>query len=317
MSATQGRILVIRGGAIGDFILTLPVLAALRAAFPTAHLTVLGYPHIAGLAAAGGLADAVQPIEGRGLALFFGRNHPLPAEESTFFSRFDLIISYLYDPDHLFETNVRRVSRAQYLAGPHRPGANPDLHATDTFLEPLQRLAIFDADPVPRLDLSRSPDRQAGVRSDPAGPGGRRRLAAHPGSGSEAKNWPETCWSAFLPGLARQTDWDLLLIGGEAEGDRVERLAALWPADRLRVMRNVPLVELAVELAGCQTFLGHDSGITHLAAALGLPGLVLWGGTNEQWWRPRGEGWRLLRHDQGLPALAPEAVLAGLLPLLS
>ena len=55
----DGRILVIRGGAIGDFILTLPVLAALRAQFPQARLVVLGYPHIASLALAGELADEV------------------------------------------------------------------------------------------------------------------------------------------------------------------------------------------------------------------------------------------------------------------
>jgi heptosyltransferase-2 len=57
------KILVIRGGAIGDFILTLPVLSALRQQFPNAKLEVLGYPHIAQLAVTGGLADAVRSIE--------------------------------------------------------------------------------------------------------------------------------------------------------------------------------------------------------------------------------------------------------------
>ena len=46
----MAKILVIRGGAIGDFILTLPVLSALQAQFPQAELEVLGYPHIASLA---------------------------------------------------------------------------------------------------------------------------------------------------------------------------------------------------------------------------------------------------------------------------
>jgi hypothetical protein len=57
VSSFEGRILVIRGGAIGDFILTLPAIAALRRQFPAAHLEVLGYPHIAQLALAGGLAN--------------------------------------------------------------------------------------------------------------------------------------------------------------------------------------------------------------------------------------------------------------------
>jgi len=66
--ASSGRILVLRGGAIGDFILTLPVLAALRSTFPGNRLEVLGYPHIASLALAAGLVDAAQPIEARALA---------------------------------------------------------------------------------------------------------------------------------------------------------------------------------------------------------------------------------------------------------
>jgi hypothetical protein len=69
----QGKLLVIRGGAIGDFILTLPVLAALRRQFPNTRLAVLGYPHIAARAEAGRLVDALRPIDSRPLAGFFDR----------------------------------------------------------------------------------------------------------------------------------------------------------------------------------------------------------------------------------------------------
>jgi heptosyltransferase III len=98
-NTTQGKILVIRGGAIGDFILTLPVLAALRRQFPRTHLEVLGYPHIAGLALAGGLVQRVQSIEARSLAGFFARDGALAEDLVDYFSDFDMIISFLYDPD--------------------------------------------------------------------------------------------------------------------------------------------------------------------------------------------------------------------------
>ena len=55
----MNRILVIRGGAIGDFVLTLPALRALREAYSNAHLEILGYKHIAVLAETAGYADAV------------------------------------------------------------------------------------------------------------------------------------------------------------------------------------------------------------------------------------------------------------------
>src|SRR5512145_1939540 len=102
MPLTRGRILVIRGGAIGDFILTLPAIAALRRQFPAVHLEVLGYPHIVQLALAGGLVDRVEPIEARGLAGFFARHGPLDESLGDYFSEFDVIVSYLFDPDEIF-----------------------------------------------------------------------------------------------------------------------------------------------------------------------------------------------------------------------
>ena len=112
---------------------------------------------------------------------------------------------------------------------------------------------------------------------------------------------------------------ELLLIGGEAEGERLQRLAAALPARRLRMAQSLPLAELAEMLGGCAGFLGHDSGISHLAAAVGLPGLVLWGDTAEAVWRPPSEKMIVLRHAAGLPNLPVGAVLEALhrLPLWS
>ena len=94
MAPTHASILVIRGGAIGDFILTLPVLAALRRQFPEARLEVLGYPHIAQLALAAGLADDLRSIEAAALAGFFARGGILDPALQDYFARFAIIISY-------------------------------------------------------------------------------------------------------------------------------------------------------------------------------------------------------------------------------
>jgi heptosyltransferase-2 len=295
MRATRGRILVIRGGAIGDFILTLPAMAALRDRFPEAHLEVLGYPHIAQLALAGRLVDRVQPIEARGLAGFFAHAGTLDEATAQYFARFDLILSYLFDPDDIFKMNVARCTRAQFIQGPHRPNETEPLHATQVYLKPLERLAIFGADPVPRLAINSQPSTL-------------NQLALHPGSGSEKKNWPEANWSALLQRLLADTQAPLLLIGGEAEGGRLERLAAGLPPGRVQAAQSRPLAELAGVLAACKAFVGHDSGISHLAAALGLPTLVLWGETVEAVWRPQGRRIAILREPGGLGALTVDQV---------
>ena len=314
MSAVKPRILVIRGGAIGDFILTLPAIAALRRQFPQAHLEVLGYPHIAQLAVAGGLADRVQPIEARGLAGFFARSGTLEPDLVDYFSEFDLVISYLYDPDEIFKTNVGRCLVKQFIVGPHRPDEAGRIHATKVYLKPLERLAIFDADNVPRLNVGQASSlsqtssmillNQVGDRQDAC-----PTLTFHPGSGSEKKNWPETKWAGLIQQIIATTRWNLLLVGGEAEGERLRRLAAVLPPARCSIAQGLPLAELAQRIQSGAAFVGHDSGITHLAAAVGLPCVVLWADTLEEVWRPQGEPLVILKEITGVQAISVEKVM--------
>lgn len=300
----RGKILVIRGGAIGDFIVTLPVFAALRERFADTRIEVMGYPQIAALANVGRLVDAVIPIESRPLAGFFARNGKLDETVSDQFSEYDVIFSYLFDPDEIFRTNIGRVSPAQIIQGPHRPYETSPMSAAAQFLVPLERLAIFDSDPVPRLPINPPPPRQP------------RLLAIHPGSGSPAKNWPVHHWQSLIHDLVGQTDFSFLVVGGEAEGDRIDALTRWIPTERLRVERNRPLDQLAPLLAGCKAFIGHDSGITHLAAAVGTPTLALWGPSVEHIWRPGGDHVLVLKANGGLLALEPDAVRDAVMRLM-
>ena len=293
---SRGRILVIRGGAIGDFILTLPALAALRKQFPQTHLAVLGYPRVATLAELAGSANEVRSIEARALAGYFARRGELDAALGAWFGGFNIILSYLYDPDGIFQENVARVSKAQFIAGPHRPDEAQDVHATEVFLKPLERLAIFGADAEPRLTFNLLPSTF-------------NLLALHPGSGGASKNWPESRWLELLRRIASETNWRVLLVGGEAEGERVQRLAPQVPAQRLMIACNEPLPELARRFTACAAFVGHDSGITHLAAALGLPTTVLWAHTVEEIWRPQGAHVTVLRAADGIGGISVKRVM--------
>lgn len=294
----KGRILVVRGGALGDFILTLPALAALRRAFPATHLEVLAYPRPAQLAVEAGIVDATRALESRGLAGFFARKGDLDPEWSAYFASFHVVVSYLYDPDRHFQDNVARVSRAQFLAGPHRPEEPSSLHAAQQLLRPLETLAILDADPLPRLSAL------VGAGCRPAG--GRRRIVAHPGSGSPTKNWPVDRWRHLLERWDARRDVDVDLVGGESEAGWLPGLAR--GLERVRCVVSEPLPMLARRMAGASLFVGHDSGVTHLAAAMGVRGLVLWGPTCEAVWRPRSERFMCLHHAQGLEGLPVEVV---------
>lgn len=302
-------ILVARGGALGDFVLTLPVLAALRARFPAARLEILGYPRIASLAQAGGLADAVRPIESPALASFFAPG-AADLDANPWLASFDLIVSYLYDSSAVLRANIQRAApNATFLSGPHRPDENAGIHAAGTFLKPLEALGILGADPIPRLNIP---------AVEPPSPMA-QWLALHPGSGSERKNWPEEKWAGLLCKILEKTAWSCLLVGGEAEEPRLARLQNFvtgmtkFCTPRVALAQNWPLPKLAATLRCCAGFVGHDSGVTHLAAALGLAGLVLWGESNQNVWRPRSDAMTILRHAGGLSRL-PVADVFGNLP---
>lgn len=297
---SAGRILVIRGGAIGDFILTLPALRAIRDAFPQAKVEILGYPKIADLARFAGLADDAKAIEAPALAGFFAAEGTLDEDWMEYFGRFDVVLSYLYDPDGIFQNNVRRCLRANsesdadaktltFIQGTHRPEEGGNVHAAEVLLEPLKQLAVFAADSRPQIRISRR-----------SAAGNRSWLAIHPGSGSLSKNWPVESWRQLIAQIQAKTSWNLLLVGGEAERETFQRLEPTLDDSRSRLEFCAPLSQLASLLAECGGFIGHDSGISHLAAAVGLPGLVLWGESKEAVWRPRSDQFAVVRHEKGL-----------------
>ena len=300
MSGTEApRILVIRGGAIGDFVLTLPVMAALRDRFPKTQLEILGYPRIAAMAVDAGLVRAVHALESPGLAMFFTPNGAFDLEWREFFARYAIVVSYLYDPDDIFEENVKSCGVGQFIAARHRPDETKPIHASEVFLKPLEQLTIFDGDPVARLAIN-------------SGEASGNYLALHPGSGSASKNWPEEKWRELLEYLLAKTKLQLLLIGGEAEGEKLQRLACGLPEACLELAEHLPLNRLAKRLAKCCGFVGHDSGVTHIASALGLPTLVLWGPSREAIWRPLGENVRVLNQHHALAELSLESVVQGI-----
>lgn len=296
----RNQILVIRGGAIGDFIVTLPVFAALRDMFPDARLETVAYSGVAQLALEGGLVHGYRSIESRQFAGFFAGKGDLDRDWSSYFNQFAVIISYLYDPDENLQSNIKRVCEAQYIQGPHRPDETQPVHATDALLKPLERLAIFSPDAVPKLKL-----KEADILAKAPG---EKWVAIHPGSGSERKNWPLASWLALIQKLLAETSWKLLVIGGEADGQKLEAIQKLLPAERGMILRNAPLTSVAQALQRCDLYLGHDSGISHLATALSVPGVLLWGPSNQQVWGPRSERVKVIHAGTSLDSVAIELV---------
>ncbi|HEX4708379.1 MAG TPA: glycosyltransferase family 9 protein [Candidatus Udaeobacter sp.] len=286
------RILVIRGGAIGDFLLTLPALKALREAWRQAHIEILGYTHIVVLAENRFYAQAVRSIESGQLSKFFATNSELPSEFADYFGSFDLIISYLYDPDSIFATNLRRCGIKHLLCGPARM-VQTGGHAARQLARPIEHLGIKVFDLSERLFLS-AEDRQ--FAREFLRPLQKPVLTIHPGSGSKEKNWPLEHWIALAERTHGSTEnfGSLIVVCGEADEAQRQQLERQWNSSNIRFAYNLPLPQLAALLEK-SVFIGHDSGISHLAAAAGANCILLFGPTDPDVWAPHNSNVQVIR----------------------
>jgi len=300
----MNRILIIRGGAIGDFILTLPAIKLLRDRFPEAHIEILGSPQCAALAEKRFYADAIRSLESGRLAGFFAQDSGLPSDLADYFAGFDLIVSYLFDPDKIFEGNVRKASAANFLTGPSR--LDNSEHAALQLARPLAALGLSLCDPAAQL-FPTDADREAVRHLRRAH--GKNVVALHPGSGSETKNWPVENWGRLGDDLLSRNR-QLLILAGEADGDRIDLLKARWSERPAQFVENLPLPQVAALLEG-MLFVGHDSGISHIAAATGARCVLLFGWTDPAIWAPANENVTVLRAPEGkMDRLAVEAVIS-------
>jgi heptosyltransferase-3 len=304
--AVLNRILVIRGGAIGDFVLTLPSIKLLRDRFPGARLEILGYPHIVALAEKRYYADAIRSIEDGLLASFFAKHGELPSRLCDYFGSFDLIVSYLFDPNGIFEANLKRCGIKSFIAGPAKLGDHE--HAARQLARPLEKLGLYLQDPAARIYPTET-DREfardfLGDIIDPI-------IALHPGSGSETKNWQIEKWRELGEHLFA-TNRKVVVVSGEADEERAKLLEAAWRGEPIQFARNLPLPQLAALFEGAD-FIGHDSGISHTAAAVGARSFLLFGPTDPAIWSPTNENVIVIpAPEKNLRLLAVDSVIAAI-----
>lgn len=298
MQTKKPRVLVIRGGAIGDFILTLPALRLIRETLAGCHLEVLGYPGIMDLAVKAGLADSTRSLEHRSMALLFAKGATLDPALVEYLLSFNLVITYLFDPDGILKGQLESIGVKTPIECPHsvKPGKG---HAAQQLAKPLEKLAMYLDEPEWRAPLFTGEKRPAGSRP---------RIALHLGSGSQKKTWAVENWRQVTEAIRQvHPETDLVLITGEAERERGTSTEGFNATEH---WDSLPLPQLADHLSTCDLFLGHDSGISHLAAACGVPCVVLFGPTDPRLWAPPQPTVQVIQAEEGDWArLSPEKVI--------
>jgi ADP-heptose:LPS heptosyltransferase len=264
-----GRALLIRGGGLGDFLLALPLLHALVARRPEVVLATRA--SYAELLASRGLRLPFLDVDGADVASLFHA----PSERLLERLRGAVVYSFLPDPDGDLARRARAAGAVEVRSLAARPTRPPHFALR----------ALDDAGlGAPASVLETSLLEGAGARK------GSRLLWLHPGSGSAAKNAP------FDEFRARALAWrgPLALSLGPADRGLARAAAELARETGAELVVEPTLPELAARLSGAAHYVGNDSGITHLAAALGVPTEALFVASDPAIWRPLGRDVRVV-----------------------
>lgn len=274
--ASLRRVLVVRAGALGDLILLRTTLASLRGAGASVTLLAPSGP----ARALAGEVDRLAAWEGTATARAMAGD---PGDLREALGTFDLALCYSRSED--MARALRSLAVQVVVHDPEPVG----MHASAWMAQPLHALGIPRIDPG--LMLPGAEDIRAAVPwLDRLAP---RFLAIHPGSGSPRKNWPADRFAELARTLSCENPW--LLCLGPAD----EAAAPLATAPLAVAARDVPLPTLGALLSRAGLYVGNDSGVSHLAAALGVSTVALFGPTDPGLWSPVGRRVQTLRAPDG------------------
>jgi ADP-heptose:LPS heptosyltransferase len=297
------KILVLHPGGLGDIILSLPAIELLRKQSPAARIVMAAnidhFGHLAPIVAS--YIDLISSLSTIPL-------HKLYAPDSSFdrdnhyWRSFDQIISWTGFGSDEFTRNLKSI-HPNCIIGRWRPGTDEQKHVSELFINTLG-LESKGAEAAPPQFRVNSELRQAGLQwlRDNGWNMGSRLIALHPGAGSELKRWPLSRFIELAQRWALNRQTSLLLIEGPAEEGWATRIAAQLAPEKWIIAKSLPLDLLTSVMDPCLFFVGNDSGLTHLAAALGMPVLALFGPTNPRHWAPLGNNVIILHKPAGCPA---------------
>lgn len=259
--------LAVHPGPLGDVLLAVPALRALKAEGPDERLLLAAQPGVGSLMVALDAVGGALSFDGLGLQTLFVEDDALPSIEAV--RTAGRVVCWFGSRDPVFVRRLRALAPNAVVASPTGDGARPVWRHLLGTVQSRPEMSSGPCDPSPAARCAgRQALRRAGWRTDT------RLVLVHPGAGGLDKRWPAEGFIEVLAPLCAHEDVTIVLHEGPAD---VEAVAAVDSrlAGRARVLRGLSLVELAGALAHAAVYLGNDSGVSHLAAAVGVPSLIL------------------------------------------
>jgi heptosyltransferase-3 len=327
MNRSKSRALIIFPGALGDFICLLPAIQALSRRYPEITFELMARADLARLALQRTPITAGHSIDRPEIASLFIENGGDSYPVRSFFGQFERIECFFASDHDQFRNSLKYAAGGLVNFYPFRP-PGPG-HVAECYLRLLG--ARVPSPLLYRLDVLPEDIAAAARRLRAVGAEAGRFLLVLPGSGSAKKNWPPEYFLKLAqmigmgvtaplrppveitnpaPAIYRKSNIQTLVVLGPAEVG----LEVIFAKPPLNLLKELELGELAAIARMARCFVGNDSGVSHLAAASGGRGLVIFGPTDPARWQPLGAV-RVIRKES-LRDLTPELLRPALEELL-
>ena len=285
------HLLIVHPGTLGDVLLGLPAIRALRRACPSHLVGLVAAQQVGHLLQVSGEVHAVFPTEGDVLTNLFMGADACRGNLRGFLEACDLAVCWLSDPDERLASTFHAFGvQTAIVRSPGSYGHEP-IHQTDRYMATIEPVASGSA-AFEEIRLPQSLIHDARMQLGDLDLGTRPIVIVHPGSGSPHKCAGPECFETVVHWCERRGATPVMLRG-PADDKEAFRLMARVPW--VPVLHGMDLHVMAALVSQASLLVGHDSGVSHLAAALQVPTVALFGPTDPRRWAPRGPAVQVLR----------------------
>jgi ADP-heptose:LPS heptosyltransferase len=276
MTTSSTRACVIFPGALGDFICFLP---ALQALLRGNRVDLYTHSEFADIVPAG---VTVRSLESAEISRLFVETTLRDSRLRDKFGTYAAVYSWLGSQQPVFVNQLQAVSDGRAKIFPFRPTATAE-HQTEYYLRCLGLPAAVQSKSA--IELRDEALRWCENFWTEHSLTGRAVLTIAPGSGAREKNWPEEFFLAVANWWRERTGGISVLLIGPVEAARggIDRLS-----EHCLAVGDLRLSQAAALISRSAVYLGNDSGVSHLAAAVGVPTVALFGPSDPRQWAPRG-----------------------------
>jgi len=291
------KILIIFPGSLGDFIAFLSPLKAVRDKFQSSYIELICNSDFSEIAKRGARPDRISSISQAEIAGLFINPHQCSDKFKNYLCEFDLIISYLDDKEGTFSGNLRNFSSGTVISTKGNIRKSMKINLYSHYFSPLRPMGINPSLQNINLDFAENELLYGKSLLKSFGYCDKEKIfLIHPGSGSSVKNWKIENYLQLADKIRKSCGFKPLFIIGPAEQYLIETIG-----NKHLLITNVDLLALSSVMASVSAnegaFIGNDSGISHLAAAVGLKCYMIFGPTDPERWAPPFNNVTIIRNN--------------------